>query len=160
MVRLALKPSLREASCCSVEVMKGGAGLRLTGLASTEVTEYPPTRTASSALSAAPLSPSVNFFSVVPSSACRRAWKSVPSGARRSAATDQYSCGLNISISFSRSQTMRRATDCTRPAEREPGSLRQRTGERLKRPDSPAPGGRGRRPPAPHQSGADAPWPS
>src|SRR5881392_1094854 len=28
MVRRALKPSLRAASCCSVEVVKGGAGLR------------------------------------------------------------------------------------------------------------------------------------
>ena len=28
MVRRALKPSLRAASCCSVEVVNGGAGLR------------------------------------------------------------------------------------------------------------------------------------
>jgi hypothetical protein len=38
MVRFAAKPSLREASCCSVEVVNGGGGLRLTGFASTEVT--------------------------------------------------------------------------------------------------------------------------
>ena len=37
-VRLAEKPSFRAASCCSVEVVKGGGGLRLTGLASTEAT--------------------------------------------------------------------------------------------------------------------------
>jgi hypothetical protein len=29
MVRCAVKPNLRAASCCSVEVVKGGAGLRL-----------------------------------------------------------------------------------------------------------------------------------
>ena len=28
-------PSLEEAACCSVEVVKGGPGLRLTGFAST-----------------------------------------------------------------------------------------------------------------------------
>ncbi len=31
------KPSLRLASCCNVDVVKGGCGLRLTGLASTDV---------------------------------------------------------------------------------------------------------------------------
>jgi hypothetical protein len=35
MVRWAVKPSLRAASCCSVEVMNGGAGLRLRCLRST-----------------------------------------------------------------------------------------------------------------------------
>jgi len=35
MVREAEKPSLEEAACCSVEVVNGGAGLRLTGFAST-----------------------------------------------------------------------------------------------------------------------------
>ena len=32
---LAEKPSLRAASCCSVEVVKGGGGLRVSGLVST-----------------------------------------------------------------------------------------------------------------------------
>jgi hypothetical protein len=45
---------------------------------------------------------------------------------------DQYSLGLKVSISYSRSQTRRSATDWTRPAERAPGSLRHRTGERVK----------------------------
>ena len=35
MVREAEKPSLEEAACCSVEVVKGGDGLRFVGLAST-----------------------------------------------------------------------------------------------------------------------------
>jgi hypothetical protein len=38
MVRAAVKPSFRDASCWSVEVVKGGAGLRRTGFASTETT--------------------------------------------------------------------------------------------------------------------------
>jgi hypothetical protein len=35
MVCRAPKPNLRLASCCRVEVMKGGAGLRVAGFAST-----------------------------------------------------------------------------------------------------------------------------
>ena len=35
MVREAEKPSFRAASCCRVEVVKGGAGLRRAGLLST-----------------------------------------------------------------------------------------------------------------------------
>src|SRR5262249_4610954 len=38
MVWAGAKPSLRLASCCSVEVVKGGGGLRLAGLASTLAT--------------------------------------------------------------------------------------------------------------------------
>lgn len=38
-----------------------------------------------------------------------------PSG-RRLASKDQYSSGINASISSSRSHTIRKATDCTRPA--------------------------------------------
>ncbi len=48
------------------------------------------------------------------------------------AMTDQYSCATNVSISRSRSTSRRSATDWTRPAERAPGSLRQRTGESVK----------------------------
>ena len=48
------------------------------------------------------------------------------------ATSDQYSRGTNFSISNSRSQTRRSATDCTRPAERAPGSLRHKTGDSVK----------------------------
>ena len=67
----------------------------------------------------------------LPSCLTRRARKGGVS-ATRSASTDQYSWGLNRSISISRSTTMRRATDWTRPAERAPGSLRHSTGDRVK----------------------------
>ena len=38
MVWRAEKPSLREASCCSVEVVNGGAGMRRSGFFATELT--------------------------------------------------------------------------------------------------------------------------
>jgi hypothetical protein len=38
-VRAAPKPSLREASCCSVEVVKGGSGLRRIRFFSTRATD-------------------------------------------------------------------------------------------------------------------------
>jgi hypothetical protein len=71
---------------------------------------------------------SENFVSFCPSSSVSRASNSDPLTDSR-AATFQYSCVMNFSISISRSTTMRSATDCTRPAEREPGSLRHSTGD-------------------------------
>jgi hypothetical protein len=56
----------------------------------------------------------------------------LPASVFRCAAICQYSSDLKRSISPSRSQTSRSATDCTRPAERAPGSLRHRTGDRVK----------------------------
>ncbi|MNE38008.1 hypothetical protein D3C80_1318870 [compost metagenome] len=38
MVLLTEKPNLREASCCSVDVVKGGAGVLFAGLTSKEFT--------------------------------------------------------------------------------------------------------------------------
>ena len=40
MVRLTLKRSLREASCCKVDVMKDGTGLRLFSRVTTDLTAY------------------------------------------------------------------------------------------------------------------------
>ena len=50
--------------------------------------------------------------------------------AAASASTVQYRRGTKASIPASRSQIRRSATDCTRPAERQPGSLRHSTGDR------------------------------
>ena len=61
MVRLEEKPSLREASCCSVEVVKGGAALRLRWLLVTSRTTQVAARADSAAASAAPRSPRTNF---------------------------------------------------------------------------------------------------
>ena len=46
-VRRAVKPSLRAASCCSVDVVKGAAGLRRLGLRSTDATVSLPAAAAS-----------------------------------------------------------------------------------------------------------------
>ena len=131
MVRWALKPSLRAASCCRVEVVKGGGGERRAGLVSTAVTVKAPACTAARAACALASSPRSNFPSFLPSWVTRRA-RNGSEPAETSASTVQYSRALNASISCSRSTTSRRATDCTRPAERAPGSLRHSTGERVK----------------------------
>ena len=61
MVRLEEKPSLREASCWRVEVMNGGAALRLRSLLSTRATVQVAARAASAAAVAEPSSPRTNF---------------------------------------------------------------------------------------------------
>jgi hypothetical protein len=66
----------------------------------------------------------------LPSMADNAAVNASPRGDVKSPSIDQYSWVRNASISNSRSQTSRSATDCTRPAERAPGSLRHNTGER------------------------------
>ena len=53
-----------------------------------------------------------------------------PACAMTRASTVQYWRETKASISASRSQIRRSATDCTRPAERLPGSFRHSTGER------------------------------
>ena len=42
MVRLTDNPSLRDASCCRVEVVNGAAGLRAEVFCSSEATTKPP----------------------------------------------------------------------------------------------------------------------
>src|SRR5665213_3676288 len=131
MVRCAEKPSLRDASCCKVEVVKGGGGERRAGFFSTAATVKAAALTASRAAKADASLPRSNFESRLLSCLTRRATKgSAPD--ETSASTVQYSWVRNASISSSRSTTSRSATDCTRPAEREPGSLRHRTGDRVK----------------------------
>src|SRR6185295_8652416 len=132
MVREAEKPNLRAASCCNVEVVNGGGGLRRVGLASTALTLKSPRFTASRAANAMAWSPISRRLSFLPANAESRAGKLSLAELARIASTDQYSCGLNLSISTSRSTMMRSATDCTRPAEREPGSLRHKTGDKEK----------------------------
>src|SRR3989338_5121808 len=131
MVRWAEKPSLREASCCRVEVVTGGGGVRRAGFFSTEATLK---LQACTAARAPPARASVfrsNLESFLPSCLTSRARKG-SDPAETSASTVQYSWVRKRSISSSRSTISRRATDCTRPAERLPGSLRHSTGERGK----------------------------
>src|SRR3546814_7076940 len=72
MVWLAEKPSLRAASCCSVDVVKGGGGLRVSGLVSTLSTLNCPASTSALAASALPSSPSVSFSTFSPFQRIRR----------------------------------------------------------------------------------------
>ena len=68
----------------------------------------------------------------MPSAPTRRASKVSFRGVASVATSDQYSRATNFSISSSRSDTSRSATDCTRPAERAPGSFRHSTGDSVK----------------------------
>ncbi|MNI66501.1 hypothetical protein D3C73_1220690 [compost metagenome] len=134
MVLRVVKPSLREASCCSVEVVNGGAGRRLRSLLATSVTCRAPCaacwmrRRAASAVSP---SVTVNCSNFCPSSLISLALKCCE-GCAHSAAIDQYSRAMKASISSSRSTIMRSAGLCTRPADRPRWTLRHSTGDRLK----------------------------
>ena len=68
-----------------------------------------------------------------PAAGQERFLNAVPSGAAISASTLQCRRGTKAAISSSRSQSSLSATDCTRPAERQPGSLRQRISGRAGR---------------------------
>ena len=132
MVRLAEKPSREEAACCRVDVVKGGPGLRLVGLASTErARKVAPSSIALMSEACASFLMS-SFWSRLPSKPVRRASKLSVRGVSSVAAICQYSSRTKRSISASRSQTSLSATDWTRPAERAPGSLRHSTGDRVK----------------------------
>jgi hypothetical protein len=140
MVRRALKPSLRAASCCSVEVVNGGAGLRLRCLRSTFATVSVPwaacsiVRRTSSADCA---EVTVNCSTFVPRYSVSRALNVCAACASpdfcASASTVQYSRGLNAAISSSRSQIIRSAGLCTRPADApDRPAFFQSSGDRLK----------------------------
>ena len=132
MVCCAPKPSLRDDSCCRVEVVNGAGGLRLTRLRSTVPTLKSPASTAALAASASASLARSNWSSFLPFRCVSLAVNGAPPGVVNSASIVQYSRLRNASISASRSQISRSATDCTRPADRLPGSLRHRTGDRVK----------------------------
>src|SRR5665213_2441432 len=132
MVRADEKPNLREASCCKVEVRNGGKGWRLAGLLSRLSTLKTWPFNAAAIAVDVPASLNANFSRRLPSTLDKAAWNSVPWEVVNTPSIVQYSCGRKASISSSRSQMIRKATDCTRPAEREPGSLRHNTGESVK----------------------------
>ena len=130
MVFCTSKPSVREASCCSVAVVKGGAGLRRSSSLSTVPTVKRAARMRAAAASAIDPLSSASRSSSAPSISISAAVNVPPPSAMTPASTVQYSRGTKASISASRSHTRRSATDCTRPADRLPGSLRHSTGER------------------------------
>ena len=118
MVCFAEKPSLRAASCWSVEVVNGAAGLRVTSFTAISVMVYF-CFFASSTISPASLPVLRPILPMaLPSMFTRRAGKPRSSFLANRPSTDQYSSLLNAWISRSRSTTRRTATLCTRPAER------------------------------------------
>ena len=118
MVREEVKFSFRLASCCRVEVVKGGAGAFLRCFFLTEVmvkADFSISFTALSALSLFLIS------AFLPERVARRARSgsfSFLPPVSKPALISQYSSGIKSSISCSRSATMRTATLCTRPADR------------------------------------------
>ncbi len=131
MVRAGWKPSLREASCWRREVTNGGVGWRRRSLRSTLTTVHvAPASPASTASTAAFVSRrNCLWSSLRPSTSASRATKGGGSRPSSSASTVQYSSGVKAWIARSRSQMMRTATDCTRPAESPRRTFFQRSGE-------------------------------
>ena len=109
--------------------MNGGDGLRLTRLVSIVLTDKSAALILASASLAAVSLDIPNLPSFSPSIWVRRAVNWRPSALAISVFRLQYSSAVKASISASRSQIRRRATDCTRPADFDPGNLRHNTGE-------------------------------
>ena len=142
-MRCALKPSLRDASCCSVEVVNGAAGLRRRCFLSTFATVSTPLAVSRIRCSAARTWGSfvnVNCSTFSPPKSASRAGNCVEPGlgsrvaafCSASASIVQYSCALNAVISASRSTISRSAGLCTRPADSPRRTFFQSNGERLK----------------------------
>ena len=141
-MRRAVKPSLRAASCCSVEVVNGGGGFRRFGPALDALDREPAFRLVLRGSRARRARASASFVTVKrafctsasnfsPANSVSRAGKRAVSF-EASASTVQYSWRWNFWISASRSQMSRSATLCTRPAE-SPGLIFfHSSGERLK----------------------------
>src|SRR3954451_4344805 len=128
-VRLEENPSLREASCWSVEVVNGGLAERLRSAFLTSATIQSAARERVAASVAEPSSPRTNLF-FSPNGYRARNLSFLAPGVR-SASRLQYSWVLKASISRSRSTIILSAADCTRPAERPERTLRHRTGDSL-----------------------------
>jgi hypothetical protein len=128
------KPSLRTASCCSVDVVNGAAGERSLRFFSTSTTRAWPrpcdSRNARISASRSAL-PTANWSSFSPPKCVSLAVKPTRSFSA-SKWIDQYSWVLNFSISASRSQMRRSAGLCTRPAESPRRIFFHSSGERLK----------------------------
>src|SRR3546814_20715101 len=119
-VWLAEKPSLRAASCCSVEVVNGGGGLRVSGLVSTASPVKCLAFTSASAARASASLVIVNRSILSPRQRDSRAFNGVPL-ISNSPAIDQYCSATQASISPSRSTNLPNLTDCNRPADLVPG---------------------------------------
>ena len=115
MVCLAEKPSLRAASCCNVEVVKGAAGDRRVSFFVTSDTTAGRFARSATILCAASSFLIASLSNDLPSILAKRP-RNCPS-LLKVVSMLQYSWGLNFWISRSRSTIRRRATDWTRPAD-------------------------------------------
>ena len=113
-------PSLREASCCRVDVVNGGAGVRFAGLVSTCPTENDDTAQSERK---APASSFVSKRCAI------SAFTTEPSPVVNSADTLYDERLVKDCISRSRSTISRTATDCTRPADNPLFILRHKSGD-------------------------------
>ena len=146
MVSLAEIPSLRLDSCCKVEVVKGGEGLRVVGFSSVFVTvQGLPSSLSLRALASASFSsttlrpwaifpvlgskslPVAIFF---PDKVINFASKGLLS-CSNNALRSQYPPDWKARRSLSRWTNNRTATDCTRPADNPQAIFFQRRGERV-----------------------------
>jgi len=125
MVFFGEKWSQREASCWSLLVVKGGSGFLFVSLLSTALTVNADCFSLSTSPEACSAFPTLAFFPPILTSLASKGGGLAPS---RAAVIVQYSSGLKFRISSSRSQTIRTATDCTRPAESPRLTLSQRMG--------------------------------
>ena len=120
MVRRVAKRSLRAASCCKVDVVKGAVGLRLRCFFSSRLTVSIPcassNRRCFAALARALVFKS-NCLTRLPSRVCKRPLKACFC-LSTNAVIVQYSFGIKASMACSRSTIMRNAGLCTRPADK------------------------------------------
>ena len=142
MVRPAPNPNRLDASCCIVDVVKGGDARRFTSFSETSATRNEPAdvriaaaHSSACARDAGSALPSFRPRTCVSSATNESSrWSETFSVDERTfAVTLQRSSFTKRSISNSRSHTSRSATDCTRPALSRSalGIFRQRTPERL-----------------------------
>ena len=112
--------------------MNGAKGFLLVGLLSTDDTISSRVVMACAANSASELLFKSYLSNFVPAKFMSFPSKTWPLGVFKEALTYQYSFGLKASISISLSTINLKQTDCTLPADLEPGNLRHNTGDKLK----------------------------
>ena len=121
------KPNLRAASCCSVEVVNGGAGDFFEGRVTMSFTWNKESLHCSRKACASSFS-----WKRLPNSAFTSIFSPSGPGTSNTAVTRYHDSLTNAFTSRSRSTTKRTATDWTRPADRAGFTLRHNTGESSK----------------------------
>src|SRR5574344_1830671 len=118
--------NFRAASCCKVEVVKGGAGVRLPLFFCTSRTQNSaPVHASKNARASSGVAKrwfnSARSIGDVPDTSASDpicSWLLVPCSNKNSAVTRYCAVLLNCALSRSRSTIRRTATDCTRPADK------------------------------------------